>query len=260
MTAPVTPRPSASILLIRDGRHRHDGRGRLEVLMIERHGKIRFAGGALVFPGGKVDPDDNDRFLFGGCENLSYLPYRFAAIRELFEEAGVLLARKRGSRRMVGARSQIVLSRRYRRRFLKDRFSLSALSRHGDLRYNPDELVPFAHWITPDWQPIRFTTLFFLAPLPTGQVALHDGTEAVKSFWVRPVDLLESLGPRPKNLMFPTRMNLAKLARARTVREAIESARKSRIVAVMPHVVRAETGTVAHVPHEAGYGGTEFAF
>lgn len=260
MPEPAKPRPSASTLLIRDGRHRHDGRGRLEVLMIERHGKIRFAGGALVFPGGKVDPSDSDRFLFGGCESLSFLSYRFAAIRELFEEVGVLLARKRGSRRMVGARLQIAMSRRYRRRFLKDTFSLSELSRHGNLRYNPENLVPFAHWITPDWQPIRFTTLFFLAPLPHGQVALHDGTEAVKSFWVRPADLLESLGPRPKNLMFPTRMNLLKLAHAGTVREAIESARKSRIVAVMPRVVRSETGATAHVPFEAGYGGSEFAF
>lgn len=258
--APVKPLPSASILLIRDGRPRGDGKGRLEVLMIERHGKIRFAGGALVFPGGKVDRSDYDKVLFNRCEGLSFLPYRFAAIREMFEEAGVLLARKRSVKRLLGKSEQISLSRRYRRRFLKGSFSLAQLGYVAGLRYNPDQLVPFAHWITPEWQPMRFSTVFFLAPLPAGQVALHDGGEAVKSFWVRPCDLVEEFDGHPNKLWFPQRMNLLKLSRARNVREALDTARKAVIVPVMPRVVRGEKVAVAHIPLAAGYGGTEFPF
>lgn len=257
---PPKPLASASILLIRDGRPRDDGKGQLEVLMIERHGRIRFAGGALVFPGGKVDRSDYDSALFSGCERLSFLPQRFAAIREMFEEAGVLLARKIEARRLLGRPEQISLLRRYRHRFLKGAFSLARLRYVAGLRYHPEQLVPFAHWVTPDWMPMRFSTVFFLAPLPAGQVALHDGREAVNSFWVRPADLLAGLGERPKNLMFPQRMSLKKLAQAKNVREALDLARKARIVAVMPRVVRGEAGATAHVPLEAGYGGTEFPF
>jgi 8-oxo-dGTP pyrophosphatase MutT (NUDIX family) len=228
--------------------------------MIERHGKMRFAGGALVFPGGKVDRSDYDSVLFNGCEGLNFLPYRFAALREMFEETGVLLARKRQAKRLLKRSRQIALSRRYRRRFLKDSFSLARLGMVAGLKYQPDQLVPFAHWITPEWQPMRFSTVFFLSPMPAGQVALHDGGEAVNSFWVRPADLLERAGYPSKNLWFPQRMNLLKLSQARNVREALDLARKARIVAVKPRVVRDEDGAVAHIPLEAGYGGSEFPF
>jgi 8-oxo-dGTP pyrophosphatase MutT (NUDIX family) len=260
MPVPVKPLPSASIMLIRDGQLREEGGSRIEILMMERHGKMRFAAGALVFPGGKVDRVDSDPTLFNGFESLKHLPYRFAAIREMFEEAGVLLARRHKAKRPLGKRGQIALSRQYRRRFLKGNFSLADLRRRANLRFSPDQLVPFAHWVTPDWQPMRFSTVFFLAALPAGQVALHDGGEAVHSFWARPADILGEDGLGPKNMMFPTRLNLAKLAKAKNVREALDRARKSKIVTVIPRVVRGEKVATAYIPQAAGYGGGEFQF
>ena len=96
--------------------------------------------------------------------------------------------------------------------------------------------------------------------MPHGQVARHDGWEAVASEWVRPIDLLDRLQDNPRKLMFPTRLNLIRLSSAHTVKEAIELARRVKMVPVMPRVVRSDEGTKAYIPEEAGYGGTEFSF
>ncbi|RMF10467.1 MAG: NUDIX hydrolase, partial [Alphaproteobacteria bacterium] len=177
MTVPVPALPAASLILVRDGRPRADGRT-LEVLMVERHGAIEFAGGAYVFPGGKVQRADATRRLTGRFPSLSDLPYRMAAIREAFEETGVLLARYQGSRRIARRQEQRLLLRRVaNRRHLRDRALLQDLQRRG---FEPaaDCLIPFSHWITPEVRRIRFDTRFYLTAMPRGQMVQHDGTEA----------------------------------------------------------------------------------
>ena len=259
MTSPVPALPAASLLLVRDGPARADGRT-LEVLMVERHGAIEFAGGAFVFPGGKVQVADATRRLTGRFPSLSDLPYRMAAIRETFEEVGVLLARRQGSRRLAARQEQRSLLRRVvKRRHLRDRALLRELQRLG---FEPaaDLLTPFSHWITPEVRTMRFDTRFYLAVMPRGQMVQHDGTEAVGAQWIAPEDMIGTHGDSIKTLMFPQRMNLLELTRARTVNEAIEVASTRPVVPVMPRLEKTDAEILAHIPEQAGFGGGTFVF
>src|SRR5690349_9670213 len=168
-TTPVTPVPAATLLLVRDGA------SGLEVLMAARHEKSGFAAGALVFPGGKVDAAD--RVVAAQCRGLAGMPEavaaaRVAAIRETWEESGVLLARRGENGALL---SQAELSRLRGERGA----SFAALLQEPGLELAGDRLATFAHWITPADSPKRFDTLFFLAAFEGDQAPLHDGHEAV---------------------------------------------------------------------------------
>lgn len=259
MSSPVPARPAASLILIRNGVPRADG-SRLEVLMVERHGDIEFAGGALVFPGGKVERSDATRRLTGRFPSLNDLDFRMAAIRETFEETGVLLARHVGSRRPAARHDQRrILKRIEKRRHLRDRFLLQELQRQG-LMLAPDKLIPFSHWITPEIRKIRFNTRFYLAAMPSGQMVQHDGTEAVGAFWSAPEYLVEKYGLDIRALMFPQRMNLMELARAADVTEAVELGRQRPVVPIMPVLEVTEDTIFSNIPEEAGFGGSRFVF
>jgi 8-oxo-dGTP pyrophosphatase MutT (NUDIX family) len=248
-------RPAATILLLRDGA---EG---LEVFMVVRHHQIDFASGALVFPGGRVE--DADHALAAGLEprlaiDPPTLPFRVAAIRETFEECGVLLAKRRGSDSVIGAD---VLRRldHFRTALDGGTVGLDAVLKAEDLEPATDLLVHFAHWITPANQPKRYDTQFFLAQAPAEHLAMHDGHEAVDSIWIRPADALAGTEAGRFKLVFATAKNLEKLTRSATVAEAMERARTSRVVTVQPKPIRAEgTRRVLQIPAEADYGGSEF--
>jgi 8-oxo-dGTP pyrophosphatase MutT (NUDIX family) len=248
----VAPRPAATVLLIRDGA---DG---LEVFLVQRHHQIDFAAGALVFPGGKLDPLDSDpalRALCAGADGLDDygLSLRVAAIRESFEECGVLLARAKGSPALVSAARLADLWKRHRAEVESHRLAIGALARGEGLELACDLLVPFAHWITPEGMPKRFDTHFFLVEAPTHQAAVHDGHENVDARWLRPADALAEADAGRATIIFPTRMNLAKLGRSASVAEALAAARAARVVTVLPRVERGDGGPVLRIPAEAGY-------
>jgi 8-oxo-dGTP pyrophosphatase MutT (NUDIX family) len=249
--SPVSARSAATVLLLRD---RPQG---MEVFMVVRHHEIDFASGALVFPGGRVDPEDAAvAEALGDAPNAT--PIHVAAVRETFEECGVLLARRRGEQGLVGA--EVVQRLEAPRAALCRReASFAEILSAGDLVPATDLLVHFAHWVTPRTQPKRFDTHFFLAVAPEDHLALHDGGETVDSVWIRPDDALgEAAGGRRK-LIFPTRMNLLKLAREKTSAASIGAARSAPIVTVEPEVVRAvEGGRELRIPLAAGYGGEVF--
>jgi 8-oxo-dGTP pyrophosphatase MutT (NUDIX family) len=236
-----------------------DGVQGLEVFLVERHHQIDFAGGASVFPGGKLHPSDGDPALRscsrgGEVLNDDELALRAAAIRESFEECGVLLARPEGSDELVSAARLADLWKRHRAEMQQHRVSLAQLALEEGLELACDLLVPFAHWITPEGMPKRFDTHFFLVPAPPSQVASHDGHENVSGRWVRPAEALADADAGRRTIIFPTRMNLARLGRSATVAEAIASARASRIVTVLPRVTRGPDGApVLQIPPEAGY-------
>ncbi|MEX1147051.1 MAG: NUDIX hydrolase [Sphingomonadales bacterium] len=258
-TDPVKAVQAASLIIIRDGVVRDDGRS-IEVLMVERHGAIEFAGGAYVFPGGKVQMTDATRRLTGRFPGLQDLPLRMAAIRETFEETGVLFARRQGSRRIAARAEQRLLIRRVAsRRHLRDRALLVEFQRHG-LTLAADLLIPFSHWITPVIRRSRFDTMFYLAVMPAGQMVQHDGNEAVGAFWVAPEDMVGRHGYDIKTLMFPQRLNLLELSRARTVTEALEIGVRRPVVPILPELEKTDEGIFAHIPEEAGYGGSRFLF
>lgn len=124
--------------------------------------------------------------------------------------------------------------------------------------FPPGQLVPFAHWVTPEVMPRRYDTFFFLVAAPPNQQALHDGTEAVESVWVDPRGALADAEAGRRTIIFPTRMNLSKLARAASVAEAVSCATREPIVTVLPQL-DAEAG-VLRIPPEAGYEISEATF
>jgi 8-oxo-dGTP pyrophosphatase MutT (NUDIX family) len=227
MTTPAPARPASTVLLLRDG-----AQG-LEVFMVVRHREIDFASGALVFPGGRVEAAD--LALAGGDAALAF---RVAAVRETFEECGVLLAAPGTPPAAEGDFAAMLAAR--------------------GLVPDVAGLAHFAHWITPEPVPKRFDTHFFLAAAPADQAALHDGHEAVDSLWIRPRDALAEAEAGRRKIVFPTRMNLVKLARHASVAEAFAAARAAPVVTVLPEMRMTPEGRVLRIPAAAGYGGEEF--
>lgn len=250
---PPAPLPSASILLVRDG-----GQGP-EVLLARRNYKIDFFSGALVFPGGKVDDDDlrpdwSDR-LDGGHGALD--AYAIAAIRETYEESGLLLARPASAR---GAGEALVgpeiADRLAPHREAVDRRERSffELVAEAGLVLALDRLARFAHWVTPEFMPKRFDTQFFLARAPEGQVAAHDGREAMTTDWLTPDEAMARADRGEATVLFPTRLNLERLAEAGGIEEALTRARANAPVPVMPRGEKdAEGRRWLVIPEDAGY-------
>ena len=253
--APV-PVPAATILLLRDGD------AGLEVFMVERHEKIDFGGGALVFPGGKTAPEDYDSTLgalVDGAADWSdeTRAVAISAIREAFEEAGVLLARDATSGEYIGADRLAALDT-YREQLEQSQISLPVFLRREHLRLACDQLVLFAHWITPRGMHKRFDTRFFLARVPAGHAGQHCGRESVASLWARPADAVAQ--DVQGKLLFPTRMNLLKLAHARSVDEALAAASARPPVTVEPWVENTPDGKFVCIRDDAGYDATRYPF
>ena len=183
--------PAATVLLVRNAA------AGLEVFMVERHAEIDFVAGALVFPGGRVDPADGDPALRSRCRGAddldeAALAFGVAAIRETFEECGVLLACERGAAELVSGERLRSIAERHREAVHVGETPMLRLAELEDLELATHRLVHFAHWITPEGMPKRFDTHFYLAEAPGDHVAVHDGTESVDSTWIRPADAVQA--------------------------------------------------------------------
>jgi len=240
--------PAATILLLRD-------EPAFEVLMVRRHHQIDFAAGALVFPGGKTHKGDEDprwepRTLGWGAALPHKRPLRIAAIREAYEEAGVLLARHadgapfRGDERAAAAREDVG---RERRPFLD-------LVEELDLYLDLEALTVFAHWITPPLTPRRFDTWFYVARAPEEQLAVCDGSETVDAEWISPHEALRLGEAGQRTVIFPTRMNLKLLGEAESAEDAAVRARAREVVTVLPQITERNGERVLVIPDNAGYG------
>ena len=248
--------PAATIMLVRNG---PEG---LEVFMVVRHHQIDFASGALVFPGGKVDPRDTHESVRGrvdGAMGLDDFEFamRVAAIREAYEECGVLLARAEGSDALIDA-ARLAALEPHRDALNKGEIGIGDMLAGERLRLAADLLTPFAHWITPNMMPKRFDTRFYVAMAPEDHLAVHDGSESVDSVWIRPADAVREAEEGKRTIIFPTRVNIQKLGRHADVADAIETARGARIVTVLPQVTKNDAGApVLRIPAEADYDVTE---
>lgn len=250
--------PASTVLLLRD-----DPDVGLEVFMVVRHHQIDFASGALVFPGGKAAPGDTDprlRTRSHGADGLTdrQIALRACAIREAFEECGVLLAREAGSDDLVGP-SVVAKYDDWRPRLDKGEAQLFDLLKEADLYLALDALVPYAHWITPEFMPKRFDTYFYLAAAPPDQLALHDGHEHVDSAWLNPNVALKEMEEGKWTIIFPTRLNIEKLAPAASTVDAIARARADDIKMIQPEVVHTDNGPILRIRGDAGYTTTEEA-
>ena len=220
-------------MLLRDG-----GAG-IEVFMLQRTHSAAFARSQYVFPGGRVDDADHGDDFEPVCDGLDDaaasarlglqqggLAWYVAAIRECFEEAGVLLARPRDSDAPVGFDDPDVAERfnDARRRIHAGDGSLVELCVVEDLLLLPSRLQFVAHWLTPVGEARRFDTRFFVAEAPPSQEPLHDDAETIASIWVRPSEALARREARELQMFPPTVASLRMLAEHATVAEAMRAA------------------------------------
>jgi 8-oxo-dGTP pyrophosphatase MutT (NUDIX family) len=251
MNTSAVPVPAATILLVRDA---SEG---LEVFMVKRHHQVDFVSGALVFPGGKVDKTDRAPGLVdyadgGGDWSDEMRALAACAIREAFEESGILLAR--------GADGAFVDAERlasldpYRGPLDRHEVGLIDLVRNEKLRLAFDQLAVFAHWITPEHMPKRFDTIFFVAPSPVGHLGKHDGRESVDSVWIAPERAIADR--KSWNVVFPTKLNLMKLAETKTVADTVAAARAKPPLTVTPWVEQSADGAILRIREDAGYAQT----
>ncbi len=222
--SPAEPEDASTIVLLRDGP------SGMEVYMTRRQDRLPFLGGYHVFPGGKVDDADRSFDVLGRCvgiypENapacLEGVPaveracgFFIAGIRELFEEAGVFLARD-GSGTFLDNPSLDLKERlsAYRRELQQDSLSFYSILEREDLYVCLDRVLWFAQWITPPTSPRRFNTYFFLARKPHGQSASMFSAEVAEEYWVRPADALELWKRGQWRMIPPTLASLDTLSR-----------------------------------------------
>jgi 8-oxo-dGTP pyrophosphatase MutT (NUDIX family) len=241
---------AATLLLIRDGA---EG---LEVFMVKRHHEIDFAGGAMVFPGGKTDDGDAVLADSGLCDGVAGLERedaiaRVTALREGFEESGFLLARDRAGTLLDSAALAAVALER--ERIARGTLQLGALLRTHGLRLACDCLFPFAHWIGPAVAPRRFDTRFYLVEPPQGQSGSHDGLESVDSLWINPRAALQAASQGQLSLVFPTRRNLERLAQYPSVAATRAALKLQPVVKIEPFVTTVGAEEFLCIRDDAGY-------
>lgn len=248
---PAEIKPAATILLLRD-------QPTFEVLMVKRHHQIDFASGALVFPGGKSHAGDHDpawaEHVLGWDEfDAEQRAMRIAAIREVFEEAGILLAKRRDGSPITGEACPMDV----RQAVDTGATAFIDVVRDLDARLDLAALTIFARWITPVMVPKRFDTWFYLVNAPEDQLAACDGRETVDAEWIAPSEALRLAEAGERTVIFPTRMNLQLLAEAASAADAVARAEARELVTVLPQVQERPHGRVLVLPPHAGYGVVE---
>lgn len=257
MTAPVPVRDAATVVLLRDG---SDG---VEVWLLTRVTGMAFAAGMSVFPGGRVDDGDADLPFIGpvqeiarrfACDERLARALLGAAVRETFEEAGVLLTEPPSE--LFDAHGDVEAGR----------VGFGELLRLHGLAIPVDALLPWSRWITPAGEVRRYDTRFFVGALPDGAQARDLTTESSSAGWMRVGAALDEMRNGARMLLPPTAMTLAAIAPFGSVTEVLAAAAERRLEPVRPHIrveddgtVLAEMpdGTTLPMPRSAVQGGTE---
>jgi 8-oxo-dGTP pyrophosphatase MutT (NUDIX family) len=263
--AELTPLPAATVALVRD-----TARG-LEVLLLQRNFDSGFMPGMHVFPGGALDDADGAAELCARCAGVDDeqasraigverggIAYWIGAIRECFEEAGILLAydSSGGIVRLTGAAAQ-----RYgdhRRALDAGRVGLDAIAREEGLRLAADRLLYFSHWITPVGAPRRYDTRFFVAVAPESQEATHDNRETIAHAWMRPADALDRHGRGELKMRSPTVKTLERFAGCSTTAKLVAALSSVHPVQTLrPRITRDGRSVLPGDPGYEEAGGTE---
>ena len=231
----VNPRPAATVIILRDGL-----RG-LEVFMIKRSGKVGFMPHAHVFPGGRVDEEDyqlkidDEEGLIKRLESDDASAYVVAAVREAFEEAGILLAE--GS---LPDGSWESLN--------QGEVSFQSLYQRHSLRIKGLDLGYWAWWITPRGERRRYDTRFFVAGVASSVVGSHDGREAVNSGWYKPADALRLFEEEGEIFLAPpTYRTLQELLEFTSVDEVMLASRRRTVLPIEPLLGKEDDGALAIV-------------
>jgi 8-oxo-dGTP pyrophosphatase MutT (NUDIX family) len=178
---------------------------------------------------------------------------RISAVREAFEESGVLLARRQGQSDLASAQDCApVLAQRDA--IAAGATSFRAAVANAGLSLALDLVVDFAHWITPKGMPKRFDTWFYIAVTPGEQIAAHDGGEAVDAVWIEPAAALSAAVSGARKIIFPTRLNIELLARSASAQGAMADARARAVRTVEPWIEPGPDGPILVIDPDAGYG------
>lgn len=255
---PVPARAAATIVLARTGE------AGLEVLLVRRNRSSGFVPGAWVFPGGRVDGTDASPSLLDRVDRLDparvserlglseqaeppAISYVLAAIREAFEETGLLVARTSdGSWPEAAAHDAYVDG--LREAVLEDRTPFAEALRELDCRIDGDSIEYLAHWITPLVEPRRYDTRFFLAEVSPTAKATLDPREMIDARWRKPADALAENAAGDLPMVFPTIRTLEQLEGFSSVPEAIEYFRGRAVPPILPRLVRTPTGVGIEIP------------
>jgi 8-oxo-dGTP pyrophosphatase MutT (NUDIX family) len=237
MTELSDPIPAATLVLMRARET-----GPPELLMTERTGRMAFAAGALVFPGGRIDADDHRT---AEALDLADAAARIAAIRETIEETGLTPG-------LVPA-PDAALARTLRDAIMKERPFADLLAGHG-LRLDLDALRPFARWCPNFRETRRFDTLFYLAEAPadTPDPVVAEA-EAVRAFWASAAEILADVDAGNAHVIFPTRRNLERLAGFASIAEAYADAARHPVTTITPWVAEVDGAAHVCIPEGIGY-------
>jgi 8-oxo-dGTP pyrophosphatase MutT (NUDIX family) len=229
--------PAATLILMRPAA----SGGPPEILMMERSANMVFAAGALVFPGGRIDPGD-ETAAADLAPHLADAAARIAAVRETIEETGIAPA-------LAGVADPAAL----RRDVAAGEPFAGVLRRYG-LTLDLDGLTPFARWCPNFREARRFDTLFYIAEAPGGaQAASADEAEAVRTFWASAADTIAEIEAGRAHAIFPTRRNLERLARFGSIGEAREDARRHPVQRITPWVEEHDGARWVCIPEGMGY-------
>ena len=250
-------RDASTVVLVREGR------APFEVFMMRRAGGHEFMANAWVFPGGRIDERDCvdaavdiipglDRPTAARClgeeiDESTALGLYVAALRETFEEAGLLLASPAGEEQMLAIDDED--SRRrfdaLRQKVDQGDLGLDELCRREGLVLRADRLIFFAHWITPDFESRRYDTRFFLAPAPTGQKPSHDDGELTHSTWWTPAEAIEKYREDEILLAPPTLRILEEIGTFESVDELVaELSKREHPPTILPHLLDSDASEV----------------
>ena len=258
---PATPAHAATLVLLRDR-----PAGGFDVLLMQRHRASKFAAGDFVFPGGKIEAADAPADAAAWCAGLGQkdashvlglehapetaLAHWIGAIRETFEEAGLLLA--------VGADGgavDVAAARftEYRRACQTDNRAFWSMIRAERLLLATDRLLYFAHWITPEEQPLRFDTRFFAAPTPAGQQASGDDHEMTDLKWLTPREAVDAQQRGEISLRNPTVKNLLLFDGVVDTTDALDRLRDRPVTTIRPRIVMDGDRRTILMPGDPGY-------
>ena len=237
---PVEPVPAATVILLRDGE------AGPEVLLMQRHRQSGFVPGAWVFPGGRVDPGDRAPELAAGCSALPGDPtpdaaFWMAAIREAFEETGVLLARTGAGEWAADASSDPEVET-VRRALMDDEADLGDVVEGLAVTLDAGPMVHAAHWVTPVVEPRRYDTHFFAAVIPDGRTARPDPREMTEAVWLGPTAALERFEAGALPMVFPTVKTLEQLAGYESTSAVLDAFRRRTVERILPRLVRTIEG------------------
>lgn len=261
----VIPKKAATIILLRE----KESKG-LEVFLLKRHEKSSFMGGNFVYPGGRVDRNDGSLEICSLCKGITpeeayqifgesippdeSFAHWVAGIRELFEEAGVLLAYDQSGNPFIlknPAERERFLN--YRNLLQKDKLTICQLAQEEKFLLALDQLHYYAHWITPEARSERFDTRFFLARHPIGQEATYDQKETTVGIWLNPKEALEENLRGEVILSPPTLKTLEDLSRFKSIDEVFNSLRKKEIRPVLPILTKISGDPLIIFPWDPEY-------